>query len=73
MPGEIRIQWIQIKMSDKFDAAFAKADADGSGSIGKFSKILEGKNLSELLLTSVSLLTSDQSTRSIDHRLREGP
>ena len=26
-------------MSDKFEAAFAKADADGSGSIGKFSNI----------------------------------
>ena len=36
MPGETRIQWIQKIMSDKFEAAFAKADADGSGSIGKF-------------------------------------
>ena len=35
MPGVIRTQWVQ-KMSDKFEAAFAKADADGSGSIGKF-------------------------------------
>ena len=38
MPGVIRTQWVQ-KMSDKFEAAFAKADADGSGSIGKFSNI----------------------------------
>ena len=45
-------------MSDKFDAAFAKADADGSGSIGKFSNILMGKMLSELLLTDIlGLLT----------------
>ena len=35
MPIVYRTQWVK-KMSDKFEAAFAKADADGSGSIGKF-------------------------------------